>query len=134
MRLLITTVILFCITNLFSQSKPLLVKSGEVIADGIKYYEDDKYDKAINKFKQVAESDTNYAIAVYELGLTYMAQKNYTLAIATFQEGLKLESDQRSIFIQQLGNAYSSNKQLDKAIETYRNGLKEYPMNFRYYY
>lgn len=134
MRLLITTFFLFSLTTLFSQTKPLLVNSGEVIADGIKYYDDEKYDKAINKYKQVAESDTNYALSLYELGLSYLAQKNYTLAIATFQEGLKLESDLRSAFIQQLGNTYSSNKQLDKALETYRNGLKEYPMNFRYYY
>lgn len=57
MRLLITTVIPFCFTTLFSQNKLLFVNSGEVIVDGIKYYEIVKYDMSINKIAQVAERD-----------------------------------------------------------------------------
>lgn len=59
MRLLITTFIPFCFTTLFSQIKPSFAYSCEVITDGIKYYEDNKYDKAINEFKKVAESYLN---------------------------------------------------------------------------
>ena len=134
MRLLLSTLLSLSFTVVLAQDKSLLVNSGKVIEEGSKYHDDGKYDKAIYKYKQVSESDTNYTLALYEMTITYFAQENYTSAIETATKGLALPSSLRASLIQQLGNAYSGNKQLDKALETYRNGLAEFPYYFRFYY
>ncbi len=129
----LSILLLFFVSNSYAQEKITLVNSGELIKEGIEYHDDGKYDKAILKYKQVPENDTNYTLMIYELGLTYMAQENFTKSIELYEKGMKLESTYKASFIQQLGNAYSRNKQLDKALETYRYGLKEFPYYFRYY-
>lgn len=117
-----------------AQEELLLVHSGKAIAEGVKYHDQGKYDKAIFKYNQVNESDTNYATALYELIISYNAQENYNKAIQCGLKGISLKSGNRALFYQQLGNAYSGNKQLDEAIQTYRKGLKEFPYYFRFYF
>lgn len=128
--------LIFCLLltiSAFAQDKLRLVNSGQLLREGIQYHDEEKYDKAILKYKQIPENDTNYVLAQFELGLTYMAQKSFDKAIDLYTNILQSESQYRSSFFQQLGNAYSQNKQLDKALETYRLGLKEFPYYFRYY-
>ncbi|MFM9945597.1 MAG: hypothetical protein ACKVQB_10235 [Bacteroidia bacterium] len=120
--------------NGVSQDKIKLVNSGELLREGIEYHEDAKYDKAILKYKQIPENDTNYTLAIYELGLTYIVQKDFKNAIEIFEKAIKLESHLKTSYIQQLGNAYSQNKQPEKAMDVYRQGLREYPYYFRFYY
>jgi antitoxin component YwqK of YwqJK toxin-antitoxin module len=134
MKYLILLSFFFLSINSFSQDESLLVNSGEALKKGVKYHDEGKYDKAIFKYKQIAEGDTNYALAVFEMGLSYMVQKDYEKAIEVLKKGVELESDQKPAMIQNLGNAYSFNNQLAKAIETYRWGLSLYPTYFRYYY
>jgi len=133
MRKTFSILILFTSLNATSQEKVTIINSGELIREGIGYHEDGKYDKALLKYKQINENDTNYALAIYEMGITYLAQEDFTKAIELYEKAVKMESNLKTSFIQQLGNSYSGNKQTDKAIEVYQAGLKEFPYFFRFY-
>jgi hypothetical protein len=135
MKKFLITLFCVCAVSLYGQ-KSTLVNSLALLRSGVEYYDNENYDKAILKFRQIPEGDTNYFLALHELVLAYNAQKNYDQSIKICKKALLYctSKSTRSQFIQFLGNAYSFNKQLDKAIETYRLGLKEFPYHYVFYY
>ncbi len=131
--IIITTFFVLTCFTLHAQERINLVNSGELIDDGIEYFDQEKYDKALLKFQQIPENDTNYNMAIYEIGLTYINLKEYDKAIMSFEKALTKKTPYRAIIFQQIGNAYSLSGQLEKALEAYRRGLQHYPNYYRYY-
>jgi hypothetical protein len=51
--------------------------SETIIRDGVKLYDEGKYDDAISLFRQVDENDSNYVWMLTELSLTFLQTQNY---------------------------------------------------------
>ncbi len=117
-------------THAQERPKVELISSGELILKGIKYYDKEDYDKAIDTYKKVSKNDTNYSWALYELGSAYTAQKNYDLAIESAKQGLKLFDKSNEVdFYIQLGNAYDYLDSTETALNYYKEALSIYPQN-----
>jgi len=111
-----------------------LVKSGEVIKEGIEFHDDKKYKEAIEKYLLVSRSDTGYAYAQTELALTYYTSGDYAKAIETAKNGLTLHSEYQMNFYEALGDAYDGADSLDQAIKVYEEGLRQFPYHFKFHY
>jgi len=112
----------------FAQNFPKLINSGEVIKEGIQLHDDEKYDKAIAKYKLVHELDTNYFFAQYEISLALLAQKKYEEAAELSKSLIAQKTDQEMQY-NILGSALDNLKRFDESIEAYNQGLKKYPYN-----
>ncbi len=115
--------------SLFAQKNINFDDSGELIRKGIELHENEKYNEAIKLYNKISINDTNYALAQYEVALSYMEMKLYVTAQEVLKQLLeqKIRFDFKQLVYVQLGNAYDENKEYDKAIATYTEGLKYYP-------
>lgn len=122
-------VIVFCFTTVccpsFSQDK--LADSKELIENGIKLYDEQRYQEALKVLLQVPEGDTNYASAKYETALTYLADSAYEEAKITALEGLELQDASPRDFLLIIGHAYDYLGQRDSAIAIYKELAKINP-------
>jgi uncharacterized protein len=115
----------------FAQNeKTLLINSGDLLQKGIEAHDNGDYKEAISYYKQITRNDTNYVIAMSELGLSYLADSQYTEAIHVLLEALKDPQGEESNIYNTLGSAYDDNKQYDLAIEAYYKGLTYAPYDF----
>ncbi len=53
--------------------------SETIIRDGVKLYDEGKYDDAISLFRQVDENDSNYVWMLTELSLTFLQTRTMTV-------------------------------------------------------
>lgn len=113
-----------------SAQKNALIKSGEIIEEGIKLYDNEEYELALKKYNLIDRNDTNYLWALYEKSLTYTKLEEFDEIKKTCYEGLKTPSSYMVDFCVSLGSAYDEMEQSDKAIEVYKKGLQFAP----YYY
>lgn len=131
-----TSILLFiCLTSIQSIAQNIeLINSGEIIDKGIQHYNEGKYDLAIQEYLRVHENDTNYHFMLYELAMTYLANKEYDKAISTCETGLKEKSDFKKGLLKLLGNAYDDSGNAEKAIDIYTKTIKKYPYDYSLYY
>lgn len=118
----------------YSQSrdkKP--IDSRDLILDGLDYHDDEKYDKAIEKYLMVNENDTNYQIALGELTFSLMMDEQYEECIKYCEEGLERDPNDVLLY-NNMASAYEELNQFDKAIEVYDKGLALFPVNYLLYY
>lgn len=103
-----------------SAGQAALPDSRVLLENGIKHYEEGRYKDALQEFLKVHEGDTSYAIAKYEIALTYLADSSYEKARQTALEGLELPDGNPREFSMTLGHAYDYLKKPDSAIAVYR--------------
>lgn len=104
--------------------------SGKLLDLGIKAYDKDDYETAINNFSRVLPGDTNYYTAQYELGLAYGGNKNY---VEQERIARTLLSDNKGNPVQNynmLGNALDEQKKSDEALMVYDSALSKFPNNY----
>lgn len=102
--------------------------------EGIYLYDQGRYPEAVSKLLSVNRNDSFYVDALYELGLTYMAQKEYGKAAEVSLKGLALESPIKRDLLIQYANALEELGQHDSALKTYDRGIVLYPNNHRFLY
>ncbi|MCU0423937.1 MAG: tetratricopeptide repeat protein, partial [Bacteroidia bacterium] len=105
-----------------------------MINEGIKLHDDDKFDEAIKKYLKVHENDSFYDLAVYELSLSYLANKQYEEAKLACIKGLNLESKYKKDFIINYANSLSYQEKIDSAVYWYDYGAKLFPYDTRFIY
>jgi antitoxin component YwqK of YwqJK toxin-antitoxin module len=112
---------------LFSQGriKPL-VKSSEVINEGIKLHDAEKYDDAIAKYKSINRNDSNYVYAMAELSYSYFSNKQHNAAVDLCKEMLKKAKTYRYMFYNSLGNSLDELNRTEEGIAAYKQGLAEF--------
>lgn len=118
----------------FAQENNPLVNSGQAIQEGVELHENGKYTEAIEKFKSVAKSDTNYHTALYEMANSYNYNKQYDKAISASLVGLSISTELKPAFYTCLANSYDSSGDSLKAISIYENAIKDYPLNHLLYF
>ncbi len=138
MKYLLNTIlfVLLISSTSISQTKPSfpLINSGKVIEEAVKLHDEEKYAEAIEKYLSIPANDTNYAYALSELSLTYIASGDSIKAIETCKKGILTGKEYQLSFYLNLGNAYDMADSLEKAIEAYNKGIEIFPYAHRFYY
>ena len=113
----------------FAQKNINFENSNDLIQKGIDYHDLEKYADAIELYDKVPINDTNYALAQFEIGLSYIGDEEYKKAQEILSDLLnfKIAYSFKHLVYMQLGNAYDLDKQPEKAIEVYSEGLKSMP-------
>ena len=116
----------FCATVKAQNFEP--INSGALISKGIKLHDEKKYKDAIGLYRQVAQNDTNYTLALYEMAYSLSADSNFTDAIAACREGLAQDNKNYEMeFMLLHGNIVDDLGKTDEAIRIYDSALLKYP-------
>lgn len=110
------------------QKNPIIIDSKKIIKEGIGLFDKEKYNEAIENFKQVPQSDSSYFWAQYEMSLAYLRKNDNEKAIEISKNVLEagsLEANQYNIF----GTALDNLKRADEAIAVYNKGISKFPYN-----
>ena len=104
---------------------PLFGDVKQLVDEGVKLYDDRRYDEAIAKFKAALAEDPASDLAAYELGLTYAAKGDNAQCIAVMEPRVKARKNEYlSAMYAVLGNCHDHAGDPERAIATYRKGLK----------
>ncbi|MEZ4998872.1 MAG: tetratricopeptide repeat protein [Bacteroidales bacterium] len=104
--------------------------SETLIRDGVKLYDEGKYDDAISLFRQVDENDSNYVWMLTELSLTFLQTQNYDSAIWYAEKGLQFPSPQRQNLMRNMGTAWLAAGNTAKSLEVYNEAISLYPWSY----
>lgn len=117
-NLLVTAFLFFCAST-FAQNKIPLINSGEILVKGNKLHDDRKYKEAIDLYKQIDRSDTNYSKALYEICLSSYYDSSFVECKKYARLGLKLFPEDAPQWYLQIANAEDDLGNKDSAIAYY---------------
>jgi tetratricopeptide (TPR) repeat protein len=86
------------------------------------YYEQKKYDKAIEVYKQAISINPNLVQVYNGLGNVYYEQKKYEEAIEVYKQAIAINPNLVQAF-NGLGNVYYEQKKYEEAIEVYKQAI-----------
>ncbi|MCM8830993.1 MAG: tetratricopeptide repeat protein [Candidatus Omnitrophica bacterium] len=98
------------------------------INNGIIYFNNKEYQKAIDEFKKALEINPNYYEAYLNLGYVETALKHYNKAIDYFKEVIKLSPSLVKAYVE-IANIYFELTQKDEAMFYYKKALEFQPDN-----
>lgn len=107
--------------------KVMASEAEDFIKEGIRFHDAGEYDKAVHKYKEALELEPGNALALYEMGFTYMVSNQNELCIETAKKGLAIESELQNKFNTTLGSCYSQQGKIDEALAVFQVGLKNNP-------
>ncbi len=91
--------------------------------DGLTYYKESDYSKAVECFQKAVENDTdNISYNVY-LGMSLLETGDYASALTTFEAVTAVDNSNRDAY-RGLGIAYLNNDMADKAIEAFNRVIE----------
>lgn len=100
--------------------------------NGIKAFNANQLETAIEEFKHAIAEDPTYADAYYHLGLSYYRKAKFDEAIASLNRAIELIPGDPEAYIK-LGMAYYKKGNLDEAINSYKRGLEIEPNSVEAY-
>ena len=114
----------------YAQENNPLINSGQLIDDGAKLHDEKKYKEAIEAYKKIDRSDTNYVHALYEISYSYYADSQFQKSLDYAKMGMKLFPQKYSMFSMQAANSLDDLKQPEEAIKLYDSALKRNPQGY----
>jgi TolA-binding protein len=96
-----------------------------VFEAGVKAYDSQQYDQAIEIFRKITDKFPGYGDAHYYIGLSYFGQGNYYQAIAAFLEANKIYGKTKSDALFGAGLSYLSSGYTDEARTAFQKVIKE---------
>ncbi len=97
------------------------------IREGVALHERGDFDGAIRKYESVLAENSSNVTALYELGYSYYAKKDYKKALEVAYRGAGYQSSQLAGFYLLIGNNLDLAGEPDKAIEVYKKAIKLFP-------
>ena len=126
MRTLLLAIAVFSSFSTFSQKIPL-IRSGDVIDQGIAAYDSGNYEDAIKTFLKVSPRDTNYVFMLAELALAYNGAQEYEKTIEVCDEGLKQPSPYRAMLMKTKAIALDKKGDYAKSVELFEKAMALFP-------
>ncbi len=111
-----------------------LINSSQLIEEGIKLHEEEKFDEAIAKYGAISRNDSSYALAIYEKTLSFYSKKEYSKAIEAANFGFTLKSEYDPLFHLMLAASLGDSGKEEEALKAYQKGIDKYPNDFRLHY
>lgn len=125
----------FLINQITAQCVTLNSKeSFEIIKNGIKLHDEEKYQLAIDEFKKIDKNDSSYYLAQIELVNTLQAFNQDSLAITICDNIIDNYEIYRPNAILFKSNCLDNLNKFDEAVENYEKGIKMYPRNYNFIY
>lgn len=125
-RTLLLAIAVFSSISAFSQKIPL-IRSGDVIDQGIAAYDSGNYEDAIKTFLKVSPRDTNYVFMLAELALAYNGAQEYEKTIEVCDEGLKQPSPYRAMLMKTKAIALDKKGDYPKSVELFEKAMALFP-------
>jgi tetratricopeptide (TPR) repeat protein len=98
-----------------------------IIHDAIALHDQGDYGGAISKYQQVLAENPNDVLALYEMGYSYFAKKDFNKSLETAYKGAQYNSKYLPGFYVLIGNNLDHLKEHEKAIKAYKAGIKLFP-------
>jgi len=120
---------LFSFSYAKAQTKIQLTPSGQWLEEGDKLYDSSQYKQAIEAFRQVDRSDTNYVRSLYGIAMSYLADSQYDAAAEYCRLALASHTDpeKETDIWNEYANALDAAGKYDAAIRAYDSGIARYP-------
>jgi tetratricopeptide (TPR) repeat protein len=99
---------------------------------GIQFYQQKKFDKAIEAFQTALKYAPDFAEGYYNLGLAYLYKGDLNNAIINMEKAIKIKPDFIEAYFG-LGQAYVNKGNEEKAIEIYKKASDINPNNAKVY-
>ena len=129
------TIAFFLILSTFGQNpkNAKSLNSKPIIEKGVELHDEGEYEKAVQQFKRVPIGDTLYALAQYEMALTYFHQELYDKSIETLEYLVENPSPfvRSSTIYTLLGTVYLNTNKEEKAISILDKAIFLSPYSFR---
>jgi antitoxin component YwqK of YwqJK toxin-antitoxin module/Tfp pilus assembly protein PilF len=118
---------LVCFSSAYAQQNNPLINSGDLIKQGNQLHEEGKYKAAIEAYKKISRSDTNYADALYELSYSCYADSQKLAAHNYAVEAMQLFPEQFTKFALVDGSILDDLQRSAEALALYDEALKRNP-------
>lgn len=134
-RPLIAIILLLASTTIAAQEikppsltpAPQLEKHGDLVREAVALHDRGQYDEAISRYQQILKENPDDVGAMYEMGFSYFAKRDYQKSLDVAFKGVKYKSDLLKGFYTLIGNDLDHLGQAEKAIKVYREGIKLFP-------
>jgi len=120
---------LFSFSYAKAQTKIQLIPSGQWLEEGDKLNDSSQYKQAIEAFRHVDRSDTNYVRALYGIAVSYLADSQYDAAVEYCRMALAAHTDpeKEPAIWNEYANALDAANMYPEAIRAYDSGIARYP-------
>lgn len=102
------------------------INSSDVINAGVEHYDAGDFKRSIEDFSKVAQGDSLYTLARYELALAYIADSQYVNATEILRASLSDPLADRLNTLTLLGTAYERLERYDEAVATFDQSIAEF--------
>lgn len=112
---------------------PPKIEEDKDLAEGMKFFQEANFEKAIEFFKKAAEKFPDSVEANYNLALSYLRAGHTDEAIAHLEKLTELKPDMVEAYFA-LGECYFSKGESEKALQAFSKALEFQPDNSRVYF
>jgi tetratricopeptide (TPR) repeat protein len=100
----------------------------------IDLHDQGKYDEAIARYQEVLKGSPDNVLALFELGFSYAAKKDYQKTLEVAQKGTEYKSDLLAMFYDLIGTTLDTMGEPQRAIVAYTRGAELVPDDSRLFY
>jgi len=105
-----------------------IVEAKNQFVQGIKFYQQGKFDQAINAFEAILKEKPDFAECYYNLGMAYLRKGDVEAAITAMEKAIELKPDFIEAYFG-LGQAYINKGEDEKAGNIFNKALEINPDN-----
>lgn len=98
-----------------------------LIREGVSLHDGGDFDGAARKYEEVLAENPSNAHALYELGVTYLAKKDYKRSLEVAYRGAQYKTDKLPHFYTLIGNDLDLLGETAESIKVYEKALKLFP-------
>lgn len=95
------------------------------VKDGVAFLEAEKYEEAIEVFREDIDKNKNLDEAYHGVGIAYFELGQYEDALEAFELALKHEAEETPVMCAFMGACYLEKEELSKALDVYERALSK---------
>ncbi|MDB5036249.1 MAG: tetratricopeptide repeat protein [Chlorobi bacterium] len=113
---------------------PSTQEQSRLIDQGTAMHDNQDFEGAIEKYRQVLAENPDNVDALYELSYAQLEKGDYGAAIESAERGIVYKSELLPLFYITLGTGYDALKETRKAIDAYVRGIRDAPEHYLLHY
>jgi tetratricopeptide (TPR) repeat protein len=106
---------------------PATPEQSQLVDEGIVLHDQGDYDGAIAKYQEAIEQNPTYALAFYEMGMSYFSKNDYRNCLEAGLRGARYKSNQLPLLYMLIANSYDVLGEPQKAVKVYEAGIDLMP-------